>query len=83
MISIKQFTKMRPKVNHFLVVLIISPLPALLIILFLLIIKKVLIKLFWTLIGVIEVFSTLILACLAQDVFVFLKREVERNLDRF
>ena len=63
---------MSPIVNH-LIVLIVPPLPALLIILFLLVIKKVLIKLFWTIIGVIEVFGTFVLACLAQDVFMFLK----------
>ena len=65
--------KNEAKWKSFLVVLIVPPLPALLIVLFLLIIKKVLIKLFWTLICVIEVFSTLILACLAQDVFMLLK----------
>lgn len=65
--------------NH-LVILIVPPLPALLIILFLLIIKKVLIKLFRTLIGVVEVFSTLILAGLAQDVFVFLKERLTEFL---
>ena len=69
---LKQFTKLRPKVNN-LIVLIVPPLPALLIILFLLVIKKVLIKLFWTIIGVIEVFGTFVLACLAQDVLMFLK----------
>ena len=69
---LKQFTKLRPKVNN-LIVLIVPPLPALLIILFLLVIKKVLIKLFWTIIGIIQVFGTFVLACLAQDVFVFLK----------
>ena len=62
---------MRPIVNH-LIVLIVPPLPALLVILFLLIIKKVLIKLFWTIIGVVEVFTTLILTGLAQDVLVLL-----------
>ena len=65
--------KNEAKSKSFLVILIVSPLPALLIIFFLLVIKKVLVKLFWTLIGVIEVFGTLILACLAQDVFMFLK----------
>ena len=69
---LKQFTKLRPKVNN-LIVLIVPPLPALLIILFLLVIKKVLIKLFWTIIGIIQVFGTFVLACLAQDVFMFLK----------
>ena len=69
---LKQFTKLRPKVNN-LIVLIVPPLPALLIILFLLVIKKVLIKIFWTIIGVIEVFGTFVLACLAQDVLMFLK----------
>ena len=62
---------MRPIVNH-LIVLIVPPLPALLIILFLLIIQKVLIKLFWTIISVVEVFSTLILTGLAQDVLMLL-----------
>ena len=76
---LKQFTKLRPKVNN-LIVLIVPPLPALLIILFLLVIKKVLIKLFRTLIGVVEVFSTLILAGLAQDVFVFLKERLTEFL---
>ena len=70
---------MGPIVNH-LVVLIVPPLPALLIILFLLIIKKVLIKLFWTLIGVVKVFSTLILTGLAQDVFMFLKERSTKFL---
>ena len=69
---LRQFTKLRPKVNN-LIVLIVPPLPALLIIFFLLVIKKVLIKLFWTIIGIIQVFGTFVLACLAQDVFVFLK----------
>ena len=70
---------MRTETNK-LVIFIVPPLPALLIILFLLIIKKVLIKLFRTLIGVVEVFSTLILAGLAQDVFVFLKERLTEFL---
>ena len=65
--------------NH-LIVLIVPPLPALLIILFLLIIKKVLIKLFWTIISVVEVFTTFILTGLAQDVLVFLKEIMKEVL---
>ena len=67
----KQFTQMMPKANH-LIVLVVPPLPALLVILFLLVIKEILIKLFRTFICVVQVFGTLILTGLAQNVFMLL-----------
>ena len=76
----KQFTRLRTKTK--LVIFIVPPLPALLIILFLFIVEKIFIKLLRAVVGVIEVFSALVLTGLAQDVLVLLGQEGQNVQER-
>ena len=65
-----------------LVIFIVPPLPALLIVLFLFIVEKIFIKLLRAVVGVVEVFSALVLAGLAQDVLVLLGQESQNVQER-
>ena len=76
----KQFTRLGTKT--LLVIFIVPPLPALLIILFLFIVEKIFIKLLRAVVGVIEVFSAIVLTGLAQDVLVLLGQEGHNMQER-